>query len=84
MVVFRMELALQIVGLKMTGRIEEAKNVGMRIIDSNTNGGHEPSSMTSTGQTSMNNLVTDAEAGPFPSGLGLRINAAHALVLGDQ
>ncbi|KAF9512508.1 hypothetical protein BS47DRAFT_1345262 [Hydnum rufescens UP504] len=57
-----MELALQVVGLKMTGRIEEAKNVAMRIVGNNTNGGPEPSSMTSTGLTSMNNLVADAEA----------------------
>ena len=29
---YRMELALQVVGLKMTGKIEEAKNVAMRIV----------------------------------------------------
>ena len=28
----RMELALQVVGLKMTGKIEDAKNVAMRIV----------------------------------------------------
>lgn len=37
-----MELALQVVGLKMTGKIEEAKNVAMRIVgsagDSSSNG----------------------------------------------
>ncbi|KAG9010186.1 SPT3 Dosage dependent suppressor of Ty-induced promoter mutations-like protein [Tulasnella sp. JGI-2019a] len=31
-----MELALQVVGLKMTGRIEEAKNVAMRIVGTNS------------------------------------------------
>jgi hypothetical protein len=32
MLVFRMELALQVVGLKMTGKIQDAKNVAMRIV----------------------------------------------------
>jgi hypothetical protein len=31
-VIYRMELALQVVGLKMTGKIEDAKNVAMRIV----------------------------------------------------
>jgi hypothetical protein len=31
-VTYRMELALQVVGLKMTGKIEDAKNVAMRIV----------------------------------------------------
>lgn len=33
-----MELALQVVGLKMTGKIEDAKNVAMRIVGGNTGG----------------------------------------------
>ncbi|KZV94996.1 hypothetical protein EXIGLDRAFT_766588 [Exidia glandulosa HHB12029] len=33
-----MELALQVVGLKMTGKIEEAKNVALRIVGSTGNG----------------------------------------------
>lgn len=33
-----MELALQVVGLKMTGKIEEAKNVALRIVSSTGNG----------------------------------------------
>lgn len=32
---YRMELALQVVGLKMTGKIEDAKNVAMRIVGGN-------------------------------------------------
>ncbi len=31
-----MELALQVVGLKMTGKIEDAKNVAMRIVGGNS------------------------------------------------
>lgn len=33
----RMELALQVVGLKMTGKIEDAKNVAMRIVGGSDN-----------------------------------------------
>jgi hypothetical protein len=33
--VFRMELALQVVGLKMTGKVEDARNVAMRIVGGN-------------------------------------------------
>ena len=57
-----MELALQVVGLKMTGRIEEAKNVAMRIVGNNNNGDSELSSMASSGLSTMNSLVADAEA----------------------
>jgi hypothetical protein len=35
MYVFRMELALQVVGLKMTGKVEDARNVAMRIVGGN-------------------------------------------------
>ena len=43
-----MELALQVVGLKMTGRIEEAKSVAMRIVGTNTNMDMSSSTMTSS------------------------------------
>ncbi|CAO3598942.1 unnamed protein product [Absidia cylindrospora] len=32
-----MELALQVVGLKMTGKVEDARNIAMRIVDGNGN-----------------------------------------------
>ena len=41
-----MELALQVVGLKMTGKIEDARNIAMRIVG-NT-GGPEPDHSMST------------------------------------
>ncbi|KAI8993871.1 hypothetical protein BD414DRAFT_457058 [Trametes punicea] len=44
-----MELALQVVGLKMTGKIEDARNIAMRIVG-NT-GGPEPDQTMSTGST---------------------------------
>ncbi|KAG8890680.1 SPT3 Dosage dependent suppressor of Ty-induced promoter mutations-like protein [Tulasnella sp. 332] len=44
-----MELALQVVGLKMTGRIEEAKNVAMRIVGTNSGMDMSSSSHTSGG-----------------------------------
>ena len=46
-----MELALQVVGLKMTGKIEDAKNVAMRIVG----GGSDSSDMQSGGNN--NNMV---------------------------
>ncbi|KAK1236317.1 SPT3 Dosage dependent suppressor of Ty-induced promoter mutations-like protein [Marasmius sp. AFHP31] len=62
-----MELALQVVGLKMTGKIEDAKNVAMRIVgaggstgDSGNQGSSSTSSNTGTGNTAsmMNALFT--------------------------
>lgn len=38
----RMELALQVVGLKMTGKIEDAKNVAMRIVGNTGNDSNTP------------------------------------------
>ncbi|KAF8331875.1 uncharacterized protein EI90DRAFT_3122989 [Cantharellus anzutake] len=51
-----MELALQVVGLKMTGRIEEAKNVAMRIVgNSSPTGGDD---VLSTGALSPGHSLT--------------------------
>ena len=47
-----MELALQVVGLKMTGKIEDARDVAMRIVNT-------------TGPDNMNNNVTNAPGGPM-------------------
>lgn len=50
-----MELALQVVGLKMTGRIEEAKDVAMRIVGTSSPGGSDPG-LTSGGVSGFNSL----------------------------
>ena len=45
---FRMELALQVVGLKMTGKLEDAKSVAMRIVgppSDDPQGGSAPNGM---------------------------------------
>ncbi|CAA7261739.1 unnamed protein product [Cyclocybe aegerita] len=41
-----MELALQVVGLKMTGKIEDAKNVAMRIVGNAGSDGSDPNNTT--------------------------------------
>jgi len=59
-----MELALQVVGLKMTGKIEDAKNVAMRIVgnagsdgsDSNNNSNSNSGLMQLSNSPSMRNL----------------------------
>jgi len=45
-----MELALQVVGLKMTGKIEDAKNVAMRIVGNTGSDNSESSNSTSTSE----------------------------------
>ncbi|CDO72755.1 hypothetical protein BN946_scf184994.g7 [Trametes cinnabarina] len=52
-----MELALQVVGLKMTGKIEDARNIAMRIVG-NT-GGPEPDQSMSAGGTMQLSLQAD-------------------------
>src|SRR5258708_12457414 len=51
----RMELAVQVVGLKMTGRIEEAKNVAMRIVGNSSPRGSEDTVSTG-GMSPISNL----------------------------
>jgi hypothetical protein len=48
-----MELALQVVGLKMTGKIEDAKNVAMRIVG----GGAGPDNQSSQNGNGASNLM---------------------------
>ncbi|KAL1741123.1 hypothetical protein HDZ31DRAFT_67241 [Schizophyllum fasciatum] len=55
-----MELALQVVGLKMTGKIEDAKNVAMRIVGSTGDGSDQP---TGTAPNSMQ--LATRELRPF-------------------
>ncbi|KXN90993.1 Protein MGA2 [Leucoagaricus sp. SymC.cos] len=54
-----MELALQVVGLKMTGKIEDAKNVAMRIVGGNTAGDNQDS-RSGNGVSSLMQLATSA------------------------
>jgi hypothetical protein len=54
-----MELALQVVGLKMTGRIEEAKDVAMRIVGTSSPGGGDDATLTSGGMSGFNGLSMD-------------------------
>ncbi|KAK7035466.1 SPT3 Dosage dependent suppressor of Ty-induced promoter mutations-like protein [Paramarasmius palmivorus] len=66
-----MELALQVVGLKMTGKIEDAKNVAMRIVGA----GDASSSSNSAGGVPMNTssdlrsllLLSSADSSDFES-----------------
>ena len=69
-----LELALQVVGLKMTGRLEDASAVAMRIVGNGTNAGGAgagPSATVSPGQTThANTRATD------PHQLAQSLNAA--------
>jgi len=52
-----MELALQVVGLKMTGKIEDAKNVAMRIVG---NAGSDNSEIQNGNSSNMQQLASGA------------------------
>jgi len=58
-----MELALQVVGLKMTGKIEDAKNVAMRIVGGGGGGG--PDNQNSYGHDTPNMQLSDHPPAPF-------------------
>ncbi|ESK96638.1 spt3 dosage dependent suppressor of ty-induced promoter mutations-like protein [Moniliophthora roreri MCA 2997] len=70
-----MELALQVVGLKMTGKIEDAKNVAMRIVgagdtsssSSNNNGGNNVPMNTSSSDLRSLLLLSSADSSDFES-----------------
>src|SRR6185312_10895925 len=54
-----MELALQVVGMKMTGKLDDARNIAMRIIgDTSTNSSHSPSASPSGTTHSMNSTIS--------------------------
>ena len=56
-----MELALQVVGLKMTGKIEDAKEIAMRIMGAqDANGGASSSSSSRTTTPQVMNLANNA------------------------
>ena len=57
-----MELALQVVGLKMTGKIEDAKNVAMRIVGG---GGGGPDNQNSYGHDTPNMQLSNHPLAPF-------------------
>jgi hypothetical protein len=71
-----MELALQVVGLKMTGKIEDARNVAMRIIGgtqspqlepSTTGSGSYESGNTASLANTLNSAVESVYSTPAPS-----------------
>ncbi|KAG7194260.1 SPT3 Dosage dependent suppressor of Ty-induced promoter mutations-like protein [Scheffersomyces spartinae] len=71
------ELALQIVGLKMNGKLEDAKNIARRIVNSDNtgggnNGGNEGSSTTNTRTNSSYKTATDSDREWF-------VNASRAV-----
>ena len=54
-----MELALQVVGMKMTGQLDDARNIAMRIIgDTSTNSSHSPSASPSGTNRTMNSTIS--------------------------
>ncbi|KAJ7838684.1 hypothetical protein B0H13DRAFT_2102825 [Mycena leptocephala] len=55
-----MELALQVVGLKMTGKIEDAKNVAMRIVGNVGEGSGMQNDTTNTNSTDMMQVTSAA------------------------
>jgi len=58
-----MELALQVVGLKMTGKLEDAKNVAMRIVGGGSGGG--PDNQNSYGPDTPNTQLSNNPLTPF-------------------
>ena len=52
-----MELALQVVGLKMTGKLEDAKNVAMRIVGTST---PDQQQLNINGIVNMSNTLSSA------------------------
>ena len=63
-----MELALQVVGLKMTGRIEDAREVAMRIVNT-------------TGPDNMSSATSDAASGAMQLAAALNFSADVRRVL---
>ncbi|KAJ7747252.1 hypothetical protein B0H16DRAFT_1320496 [Mycena metata] len=55
-----MELALQVVGLKMTGKIEDAKNVAMRIVGNVGEGSNMQTDTTTTNSSDMMQVTSTA------------------------
>lgn len=70
------ELALQIVGLKMNGKLEDAKNIARRIVNSDNTGGNENSS-NNGGSTS--NKTTSYKTQPSESDREWFVNASKAV-----
>lgn len=67
------ELALQIVGLKMNGKLEDARNIAKRIVGTNSNS-NSPNSMSSNGNSTGG--YTDDES--------LIVNVLHSFKLGTK
>jgi hypothetical protein len=58
----RMELALQVVGLKMTGKIEEVRDIAMRIVGATAQDTTQMLNMTSSSNTNFEQQVINALA----------------------
>ncbi|KAG8908048.1 SPT3 Dosage dependent suppressor of Ty-induced promoter mutations-like protein [Tulasnella sp. 403] len=71
-----MELALQVVGVKMTGRIEEAKSVAMRIVG--TGSGLDLGASGSSGGAGGNQMGVQCSESPVVSRRGSSIDIASA------
>lgn len=56
------ELALQIVGLKMNGKLEDAKNIAKRIVDDDTKNSPSPNSNNNNYSTNLNNINTNTSS----------------------
>ena len=61
-----MELALQVVGMKMTGKLEDARNIAMRIVGGNDNNNN---SSNSNGNGNMNGMHNHLASFALQSGI---------------
>ncbi|KAI9331459.1 hypothetical protein DFJ73DRAFT_648092 [Zopfochytrium polystomum] len=75
-----MELALQVVGLKMTGRLEDARDVAMRIVSDTANGGVGSGTASLNGKFSET-LEVESNESAQPSHLDVRTKTGrHSLL----
>ncbi|KAG0670356.1 SPT3 Dosage dependent suppressor of Ty-induced promoter mutations-like protein [Maudiozyma exigua] len=74
------ELALQIVGLKMNGKLEDARNIAKRIVGTNSNG-NSPTSMPSTTSSTSSNSST---AAGYTDDESLIVNVLNSFKLGTK
>lgn len=79
-----MELALQIMGFKMLGKLEDARNVAAMIIGSN-HSGSTPAQDVTSGSGLENTLlrvldVIDTDTSPHPARLGQRAKTGHTML----
>ena len=82
-----MELALQIMGFKWLGKLEDARNVAAMIIGSNNSGGGPgPSEMAALGGAGLENTllrcldVVDQDVSPHPAKLAQKSATGHTML----